>query len=110
MFRRPGHKLKVLAIVIFFLFTVIGVLVGVLTSSLIGASDIYSATTDVLLGNGHPVSFLVVVLCGLVGMAFGWVNSIVLYAYGSLIDDVETIKNRLCGNGRSYASKPTWMR
>ncbi len=91
MFRNPGNKIKVFAVVIFVLLVLFHVLlgVGVMTagSSVAragGAGDVDEAVFVVL-------GILIIVL----GFVSSWVSVLTLYAYGALVSDVQTIKIRL---------------
>lgn len=79
MFKNPGGKLQTLAAVIFAIIVVIFCVVGIV----LGVA-------------AEKVPFLVVFIpiAGL-GVLMGWLNSIMLYAFGSLVEDVEDIKGVL---------------
>ena len=93
MFIHPGRKLKGIAMVIFLLFAVAGVFAGLFVSASIDPGD-PSPIEEFLVGM-RISSPICGILGGLVGMLVGWINSIVLYAFGALVDDVEEIKESL---------------
>lgn len=74
MFNRPGRKLQTLAALVFAIIFVVYIIIGLVFIRGTGA------------GAG-----MVVLFC-LLGLFIAWLSSICLYAFGSLVDDVEEIK------------------
>ena len=96
MFNRPGRKVQLIAIVIFFINTLLGILVGYFVSNVLDAISItQSVVLQSIFGGSYPSPILVIIVFGLIGMIVGWLKSILLYAFGSFVDDVETIKKTL---------------
>lgn len=96
MFTHPGRKLKIIAVAIFFIFTILGAFAGLFYSAANNSPLLeQSQAAQVLLGDFNPAKSVVSLIGGLIGMFVGWINSIVLYAFGALVDDVEQIKVKL---------------
>ena len=82
MFKNPGRKLKGIAKVVFALLVIVYVLLGVgLMLGVIGDGSLYGAQLYIA---GAAVI--------LVGILIAWLSSIALYAVGSAVDDIQTIK------------------
>lgn len=82
LFRNAGAKLKVLALIFFIIHIVIGVAGGV-TCFIIGANS-YDCYIFVIIG-------LVAIF---VSPLIGWLNAIILYAFGELCENVNDIRNQ----------------
>ena len=76
MFQNPGSKLKTLAIVVFVITVVIFCVAGIIAGR---AAD----------------SMVLIILIIALGILVGWLSSIILYAFGSLVQDVEDIKSAI---------------
>ena len=76
MFKNPGQKLRRLAILIFII---------VLLSFIVGAVLLMNAAGE----NGTPFAILLIVL----GIIVGWACSILLYAIGAAVEDINDIRN-----------------
>ena len=98
MFNNPGKKLKILAKILFILFSIIPVLIGVLL--IIGCSALESHF-------GIPVKFSI--LCGMlvivISILLAWLSTIILYAFATMTDDLTTIKRLLY---RIYKDNPVY--
>lgn len=77
MFNHPGKKLQSLAAVIFAII-IIGFVI-----------------TGFVLGSSAGNVIVSVILMGIVGLLIGWLSSIAMYAFGTLVNDVEEIKYML---------------
>ena len=86
MFNKPGSKIKGLAKVIF--------VIQVIAFSLGGAYAIY-------MGIDYEEFWLIPVgLAGIgVGILIAWLSVLFMYAFGSMVDDVEQIRIRLDNQG-----------
>ena len=82
LFRNAGAKLKVLSLIFFIIHIVIGVAGGV-TCFIIGANS-YDGYIFVIIG-------LVAIF---VSPLIGWLNAIILYAFGELCENVNDIRNQ----------------
>lgn len=82
LFRNAGAKLKVLALIFFIIDIVIGVGLGV-TCFIIGANS-YDGYIFVIIG----------IAAILVSPLIGWLNAIMLYAFGELCENVHDIRNQ----------------
>lgn len=82
LFRNAGAKLKVLSLIFFIIHIVIGVVGGV-TCFIIGANS-YDGYIFVIIG-------LVAIF---VSPLIGWLNAIILYAFGELCENVNDIRNQ----------------
>ena len=112
MIKKPGKKLKIVAIIIFAFYGFAGIFVGFWVTYTQGAI-LPPEVSQGLVINSILVSGLMGLLCALIGIALGWINSIMLYAVGALVDDVETIKEKLSASDTdrlAYTEKPTWMK
>ena len=123
MLEQPGKKIKTLANILLCIYVVLGILAGIL---LAGSHDMYVSE---LSAHGVTVpetsmlsTIIIILICALIGTANGWINSILLSAYGSITDDlsfmceeVEAIR-KLTGYlaGRAGSAEPTdaptWQR
>ncbi len=97
MFKNPGKQLKTLATIILILDILVGFLAGLVVGGLV------SAQTDELLAMGvimerSTADFAVpLVVCTLAGTLIGWMNGLLLYAFGALVEDTETQRTQLMG-------------
>lgn len=82
MFNHPGKKLRRLAILIFVALVIIDLLLALGVSFFFGEGRTGVAKLGTIVG-------LVVFL---VGVVVSWLSVIILYAYGSLVQDVEYIR------------------
>lgn len=82
MFKNPGAKIKALAIV-FFVLLFLGSLGG-------GGYLIYLG-----IDYSHNELLLYGILAILVGFLVAWLSVLFMYAFGSMVDDVQTIRTRL---------------
>ena len=82
LFRNAGAKLKVLSLIFFIIHIVIGVAGGV-TCFIIGANS-YDGYIFVIIG----------IAAILVSPLIGWLNAIILYAFGELCENVHDIRNQ----------------
>lgn len=83
LFRNAGAKLKVLAIVVFVM-AIIGGLIGGISLIAMGA--------DAYFGGGFLITAGIIMI--LVSPLFGWLNAIMLYAFGELCENVNDIRNQ----------------
>lgn len=74
MFKNAGSKLKSLARIIFALNVIIGIVVGIVMIK---------------------TSFVLLIVSVAVGVLIGWLNSIMLYAFGELCENVHEINKKL---------------
>ena len=83
MFKNPGAKLKSLAKVIFWISLIIWIIVGVA----IVASG--STGNDAL---GPTVAAIAGLFVIIIGLIISWLSTILIFAIGSAVDDIQTIK------------------
>ena len=83
LFRNAGAKLKVLAIVVFVM-AIIGGLIGGISLIAMGADSYF--------GGGFLITAGIIMI--LVSPLFGWLNAIMLYAFGELCENVNDIRNQ----------------
>ena len=84
MFNDPGRKLKILARILFVLLSIIPVLLG--------AAVIFGAFEPIIgleAGVGATLLGISIILFGILS---AWLSSILLFAVGSAIDDIQTIR------------------
>ena len=87
MFNNPGKKLKSLAKVIFWLSIIIYTLAAV------GA---YLNEVEINSASGSTIGLIIVaVLWVLIGLLIGWLSSILVYAFGELIEDVHSMRKKI---------------
>jgi len=84
MFKNPGEKLKGIAKVIFWILLVIYILAGV--AVMMGMSVGESNSLE------GPAAIVAGALIIVVGFLLSWLSSIAIYAVGSAVDDIQTIK------------------
>jgi len=82
LFRNAGAKLKILALVFFVIDILIGVALGV-TCFIIGA-DSYEGYIFIIIG----------IAAILISPLIGWLNAIMIYAFGELCENVYDIRNQ----------------
>lgn len=82
LFRNTGAKLKILALVFFVIDILIGVALGV-TCFIIGA-DSYEGYIFIIIG----------IAAILISPLIGWLNAIMIYAFGELCENVYDIRNQ----------------
>lgn len=83
LFRNAGAKLKILAIVVFVM-EIIG--------GLIGGISIIATGADAYFGGGFLITAGIIMI--LVSPLFGWLSAIKLYAFGELCENVNDIRNQ----------------
>lgn len=104
MFKNPGGKVKSYAKVLFWIGAVISVLIGVF---FIGSSFVQAAYSY---NNGFgTVLFGIIggVIIAAIGILLSWINVLVLYAFGTLVENSDTLV-RLNGgtpSGDKHAEK-----
>lgn len=104
MFKNPGGKVKSYAKVLFWIGAVISVLIGVF---FIGSSFVQAAYSY---NNGFgTVLFGIIggVIIAAIGILLSWINVLVLYAFGTLVENSDTLV-RLNGgipSGDKHADK-----
>ena len=82
MFNNPGKKLKSLAKLIFWLAIVLNVLLFL---------GIYGGMVSEAGTDGDALALIVSIVLGLlIGALIGWLSSILLYAFGELIEDIHS--------------------
>ena len=86
MFKRPGKKIKTLAIILFVVLCLAPVVFGIMlmAGSLGGAFGAFSAAGI----SGTLLGILVIVF----GLASAWVSTILLFAFGELTDDIHELR------------------
>ena len=105
MFKRPGRQLKVIAVIIFIFFVILGIIVGFLAA----AGLTYQAQeAQIPMLKSAPSAAVVIIVCAIVGVIMGWINGITLYCVGSLVDDVELIRKSVAKP--DVPSRSTWIR
>lgn len=120
MYHRPGKQIKTLASVVLWVCIALGILVGLLLATSLDAAGQALTEYNIEAPASTASHVVIVLICGLIGTLVGWVNSILLYAYGSIADDlaylredVEAVKNYTASQairgGAQAAGKPTWM-
>ncbi len=82
MFNHPGSKIKGLAKVLFVLFVIAFSISGVITIYLGIDSEEYWLVAVGVLGIG-------------LGILIAWLSVLFMFAYGSLVDDVQNIRTKL---------------
>lgn len=86
MFNNSGKKLKSLAKFIFWLAIILNILIFI---------GIYLGAVEEI-GSGSPIAFVLFIALGVViGMLVGWLSSIILYAFGELVEDTRSIRKTL---------------
>ena len=87
MFSNPGKKLKSLAKLIFWLAIVLNVLLFL---------GIYVTMVNEAGTDGNILAFIVFVVLGLlIGALIGWLSSILLYAFGEVIEDIHSMRKQI---------------
>lgn len=79
LFRNAGAKLKVLAIVVFVM-------------AIIGGISLIATGADAYFGGGFLITAGIIMI--LVSPLLGWLNAIILYAFGELCENVNDIRNQ----------------
>lgn len=83
LFRNAGAKLKVLAIVVFVMAIIGGLISGI---------SLIAMGADSYFGGGFLITAGIIMI--LVSPLFGWLNAIMLYAFGELCENVNDIRNQ----------------
>ncbi len=111
MFNNIGRKIKTLAVVLFWIMMILGVL-----GSLIGGISII-ATTGRYDDTGVVFGILTIIFGSGFAFLFSWIGSFFMYGFGQLIDDSEInrqtnqqILRRLESGSASAASNPDGFR
>lgn len=87
MFNNPGNKLKGIAKAIFVLIILLYLLLAV---------SAYVTLIEESSTSGNGVLFAIFILLGLaIGALVGWLSSIILYAFGELIEDTHATQKAL---------------
>ncbi len=104
MFKNPGGKVKSYAKVLFWIGAVISILIGVLY---IGNSFVRAAYSY----NGGVSTVLFGIIFGVIiagiGILISWINVLVLYAFGTLVENSDTLVQLNGGipSGNKHAEK-----
>ncbi len=104
MFKNPGGKVKSYAKVLFWIGAVISILIGVFV---IGTSFVRAAYSY----NGGVGTVLFGILSGVIiaaiGILLSWINVLVLYAFGTLVENSDTLVQLNGGvpSGNKHAEK-----
>ena len=86
MFNNPGKKLKSLAKFIFWLSIILYTLAAV--GAYLNEVEINSP--------GSTIGLIIVAVLGvLIGLLIGWLSSILVYAFGELIEDVHSMRKKI---------------
>ena len=86
MFNNPGKKLKSLAKFIFWLSIILYTLAAV--GAYLNEVEINST--------GSTIGLIIVAVLGvLIGLLIGWLSSILVYAFGELIEDVHSMRKKI---------------
>ena len=103
MFNNIGKKIKIVAKVFFWIFTVISIIAGI--SIIVAAASTSARYYNSYYGLGGAMAPVVgsTVLSGvlimILGPLFSWLANIVLYGFGELIERATSIDNKIPSNG-----------
>ena len=92
MFKNPGGKIKKLAKLIFAIELILFIIggLGMIAFGLFMVSDSDPASVALIIGG---------ILTILIGIISAWLSVLAMFAYGSMVEDVEEIRNHLIERG-----------
>ena len=97
MFKHPGKQVKFIAVVLLVLSVLIGAGVGLVLGAVLTAAG----SSGGAFGLGTPIGTtslaLFPVYGGVIGLVVGGINAIMIFAFGALVDDMETVRTALSG-------------
>ena len=97
MFKHPGKQVKFIAIVLLVLSVLIGAGVGLVLGAILASAG----SSGGVFGPGAPIGAaslaLFPVYGGVIGLIVGGINAIMIFAFGALVDDMETVRTALTG-------------
>ena len=88
MFKRPGKKIKTLAIILFIFLCLVPVVLGILLM----AGALGGSLGGSLSGSAGVSGTVLGILVILLGLASAWISTILLFAFGELTDDIHAIR------------------
>ena len=94
MFKHPGKKIKSLAIIFFIVLFIVNLLAAFGITILISSRS--TSTVDLT-----GVATIIGIIAAVLGFFISWISVIFMYAFGSLVEDVEYIKKQ----SKSYFEK-----
>lgn len=97
MFKHPGKQVKFFAVVLLVLSVLIGAGVGLVLGAVLASAG----SSGGAFGPGAPIGAaslaLFPVYGGVIGLIVGGINAIMIFAFGALVDDIETVRTALSG-------------
>jgi len=97
MVKNPGRRVKTLAVLLLILHTVIGLVLGILAAVAVQTSYTPPAGAgDISALEGIP-GYVFPIVGALIGYLIGYINTLVLYAFGALVEEAQTIRTEMMG-------------
>lgn len=97
MVKNPGRRVKTLAVLLLILHTVVGLVLGILAA--VAAQTSYTPPAgvgEISALQGIP-GYVFPIVGALIGYLIGYINTLVLYAFGALVEEAQTIRTEMMG-------------
>ena len=96
MSKNPGRRVKTLAVLLLILHTVVGLVLGILAAVAVQSASTPAGVGDISALQGIP-GYVFPIVGALIGYLIGYINTLVLYAFGSLVEEAQTIRTEMMG-------------
>lgn len=97
MIKNPGRRVKTLAVLLLILHTVVGLVLGILAAVAVQTSYTPPAGAGEISALQEVPGFVFPIVGALIGYLIGYVNTLVLYAFGSLVEEAQAIRTEMMG-------------
>lgn len=98
MFKHPGKQVKFIAIVLLVLSVLIGFVAGLILGAVLAGAGNAAAAFGLGVSSGSASSAALFPVYGaVIGLIVGGINAIMIFAFGALVDDMETVRTALTG-------------
>ena len=97
MIKNPGRRVKTLAALLLILHAVVGLVLVILAAVAVQTS--YTPPVgagDISALEGIP-GYIFPIVGALIGYLIGYINTLVLYAFGALVEEAQTIRTEMMG-------------
>ena len=97
MRKNPGKQVRRLAVVLLILHAIVGFVLGSLAAVVVqSASTPPAGVGDISALQGIP-GYVFPIVGALLGYLIGYINTLVLYAFGALVEEAQTIRTEMMG-------------
>ncbi len=97
MGKNPGKQVRRLAVALLILHAIVGFVLGSIAAVAVQSSNTPPAGVGEISALQDVPGYVFPIVGALIGLLIGYINTLVLYAFGALVEEAQTIRTEMMG-------------